>query len=389
MGRLFSSESVTEGHPDKLCDKISDAVLDEFLRQDKYSRVACESLASGNMVVVTGEITSDGKVDFDSIVRRVIRDIGYEDEKNSIDWRTADIKVYIKQQSEDIARGVIQEGEIGAGDQGTVFGYAVDETPELMPMTISFAHKIVKELTNARKSGKAPFLRPDGKSQVTIEYENGKPKRVHTVVVSTQHAEDANMKDLREFVIEEIVKKIIPNEFLVNTKYFINPTGRFVIGGPLGDAGLTGRKVIVDTYGGHARHGGGAFSGKDPTKVDRSANYMARRIAKTIVASKIAKKCEVCLTYVIGVADPVHLTIDTFGTSKVPDEKIEKVATEIFKLKPKDIIEFLDLRKPIYEKTAAYGHFGRENEGFKWEELNPAEIEIFASLKPKYKRKGV
>ncbi|MCS7212865.1 MAG: methionine adenosyltransferase [Candidatus Calescibacterium sp.] len=389
MGRLFSSESVTEGHPDKLCDKISDAVLDEFLRQDKYSRVACESLASGNMVVVTGEITSDGKVDFDSIVRRVIRDIGYEDQKNSIDWRTADIKVYIKQQSEDIARGVIQEGEIGAGDQGTMFGYAVDETPELMPMTISFAHKIVKELTNARKSGKAPFLRPDGKSQVTIEYENGKPKRVHTVVVSTQHAEDANMKDLREFVIEEIVKKIIPNEFLVNTKYFINPTGRFVIGGPLGDAGLTGRKVIVDTYGGHARHGGGAFSGKDPTKVDRSANYMARRIAKTIVASKIAKKCEVCLTYVIGVADPVHLTIDTFGTSKVPDGKIEKVATEIFKLKPKDIIEFLDLRKPIYEKTAAYGHFGRENEGFKWEELNPAEIEIFASLKPKYKRKGV
>ncbi|MCX7733641.1 MAG: methionine adenosyltransferase [bacterium] len=389
MGRLFSSESVTEGHPDKLCDKISDAVLDEFLRQDKYSRVACESLASGNMVVVTGEITSDGKVDFDSIVRRVIRDIGYEDQKNSIDWRTADIKVYIKQQSEDIARGVIQEGEIGAGDQGTMFGYAVDETPELMPMTISFAHKIVKELTNARKSGKAPFLRPDGKSQVTIEYENGKPKRVHTVVVSTQHAEDANMNDLREFVIEEIVKKIIPNEFLVNTKYFINPTGRFVIGGPLGDAGLTGRKVIVDTYGGHARHGGGAFSGKDPTKVDRSANYMARRIAKTIVASKIAKKCEVCLTYVIGVADPVHLTIDTFGTSKVPDGKIEKVATEIFKLKPKDIIEFLDLRKPIYEKTAAYGHFGRENEGFKWEELNPAEIEIFASLKPKYKRKGV
>lgn len=388
MGRLFSSESVTEGHPDKLCDKISDAVLDEFLRQDKYSRVACESLASGNMVVVTGEITSDGKVDFESIVRRVIRDIGYEDEKNSIDWRTADIKVHIKQQSEDIARGVIQEGEIGAGDQGTMFGYAVDETPELMPMTISFAHKIVKELTNARKSGKAPFLRPDGKSQVTIEYENGKPKRVHTVVVSTQHAEDANMKDLREFVIEEIVKKIIPNEFLVNTNYFINPTGRFVIGGPLGDAGLTGRKVIVDTYGGHARHGGGAFSGKDPTKVDRSANYMARRIAKTIVASKIAKKCEVCLTYVIGVADPVHLTIDTFGTSKIADEKIEKVATEIFKLKPKDIIEFLDLRTPIYEKTAAYGHFGRENEGFKWEELNPAEIEVFASLKPKYKRKG-
>lgn len=385
MVKLFSSESVTEGHPDKLCDKISDAVLDEVLKQDKFSRVACEALASKNLVVVTGEITSSGKVDFESVARRVIRDVGYEDEKNSIDWRTAEVIVRVEKQSPDIARGVLQEGEIGAGDQGTMFGYAVDETPELMPMTISFAHKIVRELANVRKNGKAPFLRPDGKSQVTIEYENGKPIRVHTVVVSTQHAEDVKHQDLKEFVIEEVIKKVIPSEFLVGTNYFVNPTGRFVIGGPLGDAGLTGRKIVVDTYGGHAKHGGGAFSGKDPTKVDRSANYMARKIAKTIVASKIAKKCEVCLTYIIGIADPVHITIETFGTSKIPDEKIEKVVNETFKLKPKDIIEYLDLRRPIYERTATYGHFGREDEGFTWELLKPEEVEKFSSLKQKMK----
>lgn len=385
MVKLFSSESVTEGHPDKLCDKISDAILDEFLRQDKFSRVACETLASKNLVVVTGEITSSGKVDFESIARKVIKDVGYEDEKNSIDWRTAEVIIRVEKQSPDIARGVLQEGEIGAGDQGTMFGYAVDETPELMPMTISFAHKIVRELANVRKSGKAPFLRPDGKSQVTIEYENGRPIRVHTIVVSTQHAEDIKYQDLKEFVIEEVIKKVIPSELLVGTNYFVNPTGRFVIGGPLGDAGLTGRKIVVDTYGGHAKHGGGAFSGKDPTKVDRSANYMARKIAKTIVASKIAKKCEVCLTYIIGIADPVHITIETFGTSKVSDEKIEKVVKETFKLKPKDIIEYLDLRRPIYERTATYGHFGREEEGFTWEILKPEEVEKFSSLKPKVK----
>ncbi len=385
MVKLFSSESVTEGHPDKLCDKISDAILDEFLRQDKFSRVACETLASKNLVVVTGEITSSGKIDFESIARRVIKDVGYEDEKNSIDWRTAEVIIRVEKQSPDIARGVLQEGEIGAGDQGTMFGYAVDETPELMPMTISFAHKIVRELANVRKSGKAPFLRPDGKSQVTIEYENGRPIRVHTIVVSTQHAEDIKYQDLKEFVIEEVIKKVIPSELLVGTNYFVNPTGRFVIGGPLGDAGLTGRKIVVDTYGGHAKHGGGAFSGKDPTKVDRSANYMARKIAKTIVASKIAKKCEVCLTYIIGIADPVHITIETFGTSKVSDEKIEKVVKETFKLKPKDIIEYLDLRRPIYERTATYGHFGREEEGFTWEILKPEEVEKFSSLKPKVK----
>lgn len=385
MVKLFSSESVTEGHPDKLCDKISDAILDEFLRQDKFSRVACETLASKNLVVVTGEITSSGKVDFESIARKVIKDVGYEDEKNSIDWRTAEVIIRVEKQSPDIARGVLQEGEIGAGDQGTMFGYAVDETPELMPMTISFAHKIVRELANVRKSGKAPFLRPDGKSQVTIEYENGRPIRVHTIVVSTQHAEDIKYQDLKEFVIEEVIKKVIPSELLVGTNYFVNPTGRFVIGGPLGDAGLTGRKIVVDTYGGHAKHGGGAFSGKDPTKVDRSANYMARKIAKTIVASKIAKKCEVCLTYIIGIADPVHITIETFGTSKVSDEKIEKAVKETFKLKPKDIIEYLDLRRPIYERTATYGHFGREEEGFTWEILKPEEVEKFSSLKPKVK----
>lgn len=386
MGKTFSSESVTEGHPDKLCDKISDAILDEFIRQDPFSRVACETMASGNLIVVTGEITSTGKVDYESIVRRVVREVGYEDDKNAIDWKNLDIKVLIKEQSPDIARGVIQSGgEIGAGDQGIMFGYAVDETPELMPMTIMLSHKIVRELSNARKSGKAPFLRPDGKSQVTIEYDNGRPVSVHTVVISTQHDENTDTKLVREFVIEEIAKKVIPKEFLSKTRYFVNPTGRFVIGGPRGDAGLTGRKIIVDTYGGHARHGGGAFSGKDPTKVDRSANYMARKIAKTIVASKIARKCEVCLTYVIGIPEPVHLTVETFGTSKVPDEKIEKVIKEKFKLKPKDIIDYLALRNPIYEKTATYGHFGREEDTFTWEKLDPAEVEIFSSLKLRIK----
>ncbi len=380
MGRLFSSESVTEGHPDKLCDKIADAILDQYIRLDKKSRVACEVLASGNMVVVTGEITSECSVDHEEIVRRVIRDVGYEDDKNAIDWRTCRIIKYIKEQSPDIARGVIQEGEIGAGDQGTMFGYAVAETPELMPLSISLAHKIVMELTRKRKSGLAPFLRPDGKSQVTVEYENGIPKRVHTVVVSTQHSEEAKYEDIKEFVIEEVVKKVIPKHLLDGTNYYVNPTGRFVIGGPMGDAGLTGRKIVVDTYGGHARHGGGAFSGKDPTKVDRSANYLARKIAKTIVASGIAKRCEVNFTYVIGIPEPVHVTVETFGTSRVPEEKIEKIIMKVFPTKPKDIIDYLDLRRPIYEKTATYGHFGRENDDFTWEKISEEELEIFRSI---------
>ncbi len=380
MVKLLSSESVTEGHPDKLCDRISDAILDAHIKQDKFARVACETLASGNIVVITGEISSTASVDYEEISRRVVRDVGYEDDKNAIDWRTFQIIKYIKEQSPDIARGVIQEGDIGAGDQGTMFGYAVDETPELMPLTISLAHKITKVLAEKRKKGEAPFLRPDGKSQVTVEYENGIPKRVHTVVVSTQHASDVDMKTLREYIIEEIIKKVIPNEFLKGTNYYVNPTGRFVIGGPLGDAGLTGRKTIVDTYGGHARHGGGAFSGKDPTKVDRSASYMARKIAKTIVASGVAKKCEVCLAYIIGIPEPVHITVETFGTSKVPEEKIEKRVKEIFKLKPKDIIDYLDLRRPIYEKTSVYGHFGREEEEFTWEKISKEEVEAFRSL---------
>ncbi len=380
MGRLFSSESVTEGHPDKLCDKIADAILDQYIRLDKKSRVACEVLASGNMVVVTGEITSECSVDHEEIVRRVIRDVGYEDDKNAIDWRTCRIIKYIKEQSPDIARGVIQEGEIGAGDQGTMFGYAVAETPELMPLSISLAHKIVMELTRKRKSGLAPFLRPDGKSQVTVEYENGIPKRVHTVVVSTQHSEEAKYEDIKEFVIEEVVKKVIPKHLLDGTNYYVNPTGRFVIGGPMGDAGLTGRKIVVDTYGGHARHGGGAFSGKDPTKVDRSANYLTRKIAKTIVASGIAKRCEVNFTYVIGIPEPVHVTVETFGTSRVPEEKIEKIIMKVFPTKPKDIIDYLDLRRPIYEKTATYGHFGRENDDFTWEKISEEELEIFRSI---------
>jgi S-adenosylmethionine synthetase len=384
MEKLFSSESVTEGHPDKLCDKIADAILDEYIRQDKFAKVACEVLASGNMIVITGEFFSHSvvKVDVEQIARRVIKDVGYEDEKNAIDWRTCKIIPYIKVQSEDIRQGVEREtGEIGAGDQGIMFGYAVDETPELMPLSISLAHKIVKKLAEKRKSGEAPFLRPDGKSQVTIEYKDGKPKRVHTVVVSTQHSEDIDMKTLREYVIEEIIKKVIPPELMKpEPNYFVNPTGRFVKGGPLADAGLTGRKTIVDTYGGHARHGGGAFSGKDPTKVDRSANYMARKIAKTIVASGIAKKCEVALAYVIGQPEPVHITIETFGTSKVPEDKIAKTVRELFRLSVKDIIESLDLRRPIYEKTAAYGHFGREDEDFTWEKVDTSHTEILISL---------
>ena len=384
MEKLFSSESVTEGHPDKLCDKIADAILDEYIRQDKFAKVACEVLASGNMIVITGEFFSHSevKVDVEQIARRVIKDVGYEDEKNAIDWRTCKIIPYIKVQSEDIRQGVEREtGEIGAGDQGIMFGYAVDETPELMPLSISLAHKIVKKLAEKRKSGEAPFLKPDGKSQVTIEYKDGKPKRVHTVVVSTQHSEDVNVKTLREYVIEEIVKEVIPPELMKpEPNYFVNPTGRFVKGGPLADAGLTGRKTIVDTYGGHARHGGGAFSGKDPTKVDRSANYMARKIAKTIVASGIAKKCEVALAYVIGQPEPIHITIETFGTSKVPEDKIAKVVRELFRLSVKDIIESLDLRRPIYEKTATYGHFGREDEDFTWEKVDGNQIEILRSL---------
>ncbi len=384
MEKLFSSESVTEGHPDKLCDKIADAILDEYIKQDKFSKVACEVLASGNMIVITGEFFSHGetKVDVEEVARKVIRDIGYEDEKNAIDWRTCKIIPYIKVQSEDIRQGVEREtGEIGAGDQGIMFGYAVDETPELMPLSISLAHKIVEKLSEKRKSGEAPFLRPDGKSQVTIEYKDGKPKRVHTVVVSTQHSEDVDMKTLREYVIEEIVKKIIPPELMKpEPNYFVNPTGRFVKGGPLADAGLTGRKTIVDTYGGHARHGGGAFSGKDPTKVDRSANYMARKISKTIVASGIAKRCEVALAYVIGQPEPVHITVETFGTSKVPEDKIAKAIRELFELSVKGIIESLDLRRPIYEKTAAYGHFGREDIDFTWEKVDASHIEILRSL---------
>jgi len=384
MEKLFSSESVTEGHPDKLCDKIADAILDEYIRQDKFAKVACEVLASGNMIVITGEFFSHSgvKVDVEEVARRVIKDVGYEDEKNAIDWRTCKVIPYIKVQSEDIRQGVEREtGEIGAGDQGIMFGYAVDETPELMPLSISLAHKIVKKLADKRKSGEAPFLKPDGKSQVTIEYKDGKPKRVHTVVVSTQHSEDIDMKTLREYVIEEIIKKVIPPELMKpEPNYFVNPTGRFVKGGPLADAGLTGRKTIVDTYGGHARHGGGAFSGKDPTKVDRSANYMARKIAKTIVASGIAKKCEVALAYVIGQPEPVHITIETFGTSKVPEDKIAKAVKELFRLSVKDIIESLDLRRPIYEKTAAYGHFGREDEDFTWEKVDTSHTEILISL---------
>ena len=377
MRKFFTSESVTEGHPDKLCDYISDSILDEYLKQDKNSRVACETVASKGEIYVTGEITSKSDVDIEKVVRDTVKEIGYDRADLDIDYKTCSVRINISKQSPDIAQGVDKsleqkEGENlvseGAGDQGLMFGFACDETKELMPLPISLAHKLARRLTLVRKNNEIPFLRPDGKTQVTVEYDGDKPVRVDTVVVSTQHSADVDIETVRKEVKQKVIEAVIPNELLdENTKYFINPTGRFVIGGPLGDSGLTGRKIIVDTYGGYSRSGGGAFSGKDPTKVDRSASYMARHIAKNIVANGYAKKCEIQLAYSIGVAKPVSIFVDTFGTGTISDEEIAKKIEEKFDLSPRGIINYLDLQEPIYKQTTNYGHFGKEN--LAWEKI--------------------
>ena len=390
--KLFTSESVTEGHPDKVCDQISDAVLDAILTQDKEAHVACEVTATTGMIHVMGEISTECYVDIPAIVRGVVNGIGYNDPRCGFDGNTCAVLTSIDTQSADIALGVDNSMEakqgtadefdkIGAGDQGMMFGYACDETPEYMPLAISLSHKLAKQLAKVRKDGTLKYLRPDGKTQVTVEYDGDEVKRVEAIVVSTQHDEDIDMSELKKDMIEYVIKPIVPENLLDdNTKIFVNPTGRFVIGGPVGDSGLTGRKIIVDTYGGYGRHGGGAFSGKDPTKVDRSAAYAARKVAKNVVAAGLAKKCEVELAYAIGVANPVSIMVDTFGTGIVSDEKISDAVKKVFDLRPTAIIKELDLREPIYQKLAAYGHMGREELNVSWEKLDKVE-ELRAALK--------
>jgi len=370
----FTSESVSEGHPDKMADQISDAILDAILAQDPRGRVACETLLTTGLVCVAGEISTSAKINMTDIVRETVKKIGYDHSDKGFDYKTCAVMLAVGQQSPDIAMGVKETGseEQGAGDQGLMFGYAVNETPEHMPLTISLSHKILEEMAMLRKSGKADFLRPDAKSQVTFEYENGKAKRIDTIVVSTQHSEAATQAQLKELVMETVLRKVIPSQWMDNkTKILVNPTGRFVIGGPMGDAGLTGRKIIVDTYGGHGAHGGGAFSGKDPSKVDRSAAYAARHVAKNIVAAGLAEKCLVQVAYAIGVAEPVSINVNDYGTSKVGPEVLEKAVREVWSLKPARIVKDLDLLKPIYSKTATYGHFGRPE--FNWEQTNKVE----------------
>jgi S-adenosylmethionine synthetase len=388
MAYLFTSESVTEGHPDKICDNISDAVLDAILTQDSRARVACETLVKTGFVVLAGEITTTAQVNFSEVARAAIRDIGYTSSEMGFDANSCAVLTAVEAQSPDISQGVTEGSglykEQGAGDQGLMFGFAVDETPELMPAPISYAHKLAKRLTEVRKKGKLPFLRPDGKTQVTVEYdENQKVARIDAVVVSSQHSEDVKHKTLKEAVIEEVVKTTIPARLIDSkTKFWINPTGRFVLGGPFADAGLTGRKIIVDTYGGMGRHGGGAFSGKDPSKVDRSACYYARYVAKNIVAAKLATRCEVQVAYAIGVAKPVGVYVTTFGTGVVDDAKIAKVVSAVFDFRPRALIEELDLLRPLYRPTAAYGHFGRSEKTFTWESTARAQ-ELADALLPK------
>jgi len=373
---LFTSESVSEGHPDKMADQISDAILDALLEQDKKSRVACETMVKTGMVIVAGEITTEAYVDVESLVRQVVNDIGYNHSESGFDSNTCAVMNAIGGQSGDIAQGVdeAEDHEQGAGDQGLMFGYATNETEVMMPAPIYYSHLLVKKQSEVRKSGKLAWLEPDAKSQITFRYEDGKPAGIDAVVLSTQHRDTVDLKDLQEAVMEEIIKPVLPAEWCdANTKYFINPTGRFVIGGPQGDCGLTGRKIIVDTYGGMARHGGGAFSGKDPSKVDRSAAYLARYVAKNLVAAGIADRCELQLSYAIGVAEPTSISIETFGTGKIADSRIVELVREHFELKPKGLIQMLDLLRPIYRDTAAYGHFGREEPNFSWERTDKAD----------------
>ncbi len=368
---LFTSESVTEGHPDKVADQISDAILDAILAKDPYAKVACETLVTTGLALIAGEITTEAYVDMPKVVRGTIKEIGYSDSSMGFDWQTCAVLTSIDKQSPDIAMGVDRGDDIGAGDQGLMFGYACNETEDYMPMPIWYAHKLAQRLAEVRKKGVIPFLRPDGKSQVTIEYKDRRPVSVHSVVIAAQHTPDVTHKEVEEAVIEEVIKKVILPEHLTSkTEYFINSTGRFVVGGPLADCGMTGRKIIVDTYGGRGHHGGGAFSGKDPTKVDRSPSYMARYVAKNVVAAGLADECEVQVAYAIGVPKPLAINVRTYGTEKISQEKIVELIEKNFSFKPKDIIKYLDLRRPIYKKTAAYGHFGRPEPEFTWERLD-------------------
>ncbi len=383
MRKLFTSESVTEGHPDKMCDQISDAVLDAILEKDPDAHVACETCATTGLITVMGEVTTETYVNVQDLVRSVVNDIGYDRAKKGFDGATCAVLVALHDQSPDIAQGVNDalekrgsgEKETGAGDQGMMFGYACDETPELMPMPIALAHRLTRQMAKVRKEGLCPYMRPDGKAQVTVIYEDDKPVGIDTIVISTQHDEEVTQEQIRKDMIEHVVQAVIPAELLSDqTKYYINPTGRFVIGGPAGDCGLTGRKIIVDTYGGYAPHGGGAFSGKDPTKVDRSGAYAARHAAKNVVAAGLASRCQVALAYAIGVAEPVSFTVDTFSTGILPDEEISRIVRETFDMRPDAIIERLDLKRPIYRQTAAYGHFGRTDVDLPWEHTDAVEL---------------